>query len=136
MRIYRRTAGITVSLRRATEDDLLDMELRYPDDPLLPTMSAQESWVLIVGDDRYSPPVGFIEYFARDSEVVITGLWVEPEKRRNGYGTMMLELVEATETPKFIRAIVTPHSRGFYEKRGYDLDQGFSIVTKISGYAS
>lgn len=131
MRIYRRTPGITVQLRRATDEDLLEMELQYPDDRLLPTMSAMESYVLIVGEDRYKRPVGFIEYFVRDAELFVTGLWVAPDHRSNGYGTMMLELAEATERPDMIRVVATPHSEGFYEKRGYEADQGFRVMTKV-----
>lgn len=132
MRIYRRTPGITVNLRRATDKDLLAMEVCYPDDRLLPTIGVQESWVLTVGEKRDSDAIGFIEYFVRDSELVITGLWVTPDKRGNGYGTMMIELVEATERPDIIRAIVTPHSSDFFTKRGFSADMGHCVVTRVS----
>jgi ribosomal protein S18 acetylase RimI-like enzyme len=132
MKIYRKTPGITASLRRATDEDLLAMELRYPDDRLLPTMGAQESWVLTVGERRNAEAIGFIEYFIRDSELVILGLWVAPDYRNNGYGTMMIELAEATERPDIIRAIVTPQSSGFYEKRGFATDLGHNVVARVS----
>lgn len=132
MKIYRRTPGITVNLRRATDEDLLSMEVRYPDDRLLPTMGVQESWVLTVGERKDAETIGFIEYFIRDSELIITGLWVAPNHRGSGYGTMMIELVEATERPDIIRAIVTPQSIGFYEKRGFASDMGHSVVARIS----
>jgi ribosomal protein S18 acetylase RimI-like enzyme len=132
MKIYRKTPGITASLRRATDEDLLAMELRYPDDRLLPTMGAQESWVLTVGERRNAEAIGFIEYFVRDSELVILGLWVAPDYRNNGYGTMMIELAEATERPDIIRAIVTPQSSGFYEKRGFATDLGHNVVARVS----
>lgn len=132
MKIYRRTPGITVNLRRATDEDLLAMELRHPDDSLLPTMGVQESWVLTVGERRDAEAVGFIEYFVRDSELVITGLWVAPDRRGNGYGTMMIELAEATERPDIVRAIVTPQSAGFYEKRGFGADAGHRVVARVS----
>lgn len=132
MKIYRKTPGITVNLHRATDEDLLAMELRYPDDRLLPTMGVQESWVLTVGERKDAGAIGFIEYSIRDSELIITGLWVAPDHRGNGYGTMMIELVEATERPDIIRAIVTPHSSGFYEKRGFMTDQGHHVVARIS----
>lgn len=132
MKIYRRTPGITASLRRATDEDLLAMELRYPDDRLLPTMGVQESWVLTVGERRDADAIGFIEYFVRDAELVILGLWVAPDYRGNGYGTMMIELAEATERPDIIRAIVTPQSTGFYEKRGFATDVGHSVVARVS----
>lgn len=134
MKIYRKTTGFTVQLRRATDDDILEMELQYPDDKLLPTMSAMECYALIVGEDKYKRPSGFIEYFVREGELVITGLWVSPDHRGNGYGTMMLELVEATERPDIIRVIVTPSSEGFYSQCGYLPDQGFSMMTKVCGY--
>ena len=108
------------------------MELKHPDDRLLPTMGVQESWVLIAGERKDAQPVGFIEYFVRDSELVITGLWVSPDQRDNGYGTMMIELVEATERPDIVRAIVTPHSSGFYEKRGFTKDMGHFVVARVS----
>lgn len=132
MKIYRRKPGIVVGLRRATDDDLLSMEIRYPDDRLLPTMGAQESWVLTVGEQREAKAVGFIEYFVRDSELVIMGLWVAPDHRGSGYGTMMIELVEATERPDIVRVIVTPHSIGFYQKLGFAVDAGHSVVARIS----
>jgi GNAT superfamily N-acetyltransferase len=132
MRIYRKTPGITASLRRATDDDIRAMELRYPNDRLLPIMSAQESWVLTVGERKDAKEIGFIEYFIRDSELVIFGLWVAPDYRGNGYGTMMIELVEATERPDIIRAIVTPQSTKFYEKRGFALDAGHHVVARVS----
>jgi GNAT superfamily N-acetyltransferase len=132
MRIYRKTPGITASLRRATDDDIHAMELRYPNDRLLPTMSAQESWVLTVGERKDAKEIGFIEYFIRDSELVIFGLWVAPDYRGNGYGTMMIELVEATERPDIIRAIVTSQSTKFYEKRGFALDAGHHVVARVS----
>lgn len=131
MKIYRRTPGITVGLRKATARDLLHMEIRYPDDPLLPTLSSQEAWVMTVGERNQERPVGFIEYFTRERDLTVTGLWVAPDLRGNGYGTMMLELVEDIEKPSFMRVITTPQSRGFYKKRGYDLDQGFSVFTKV-----
>lgn len=132
MKIYRRTPGITVNLRRATDEDLLAMELRHPDDLSLPSMGVQESWVLTVGERRDSEAVGFIEYAVRDSELVITGLWVDPEKRGNGYGTMMIELAEATERPDIVRAVVTPQSAGFFERRGFGADMGHSVVARVS----
>ena len=58
MKIYRKTPGITVSLRRATDEDFLAMELRHPDDQLLPAMGAYESWVLTAGEGRSSEPIG------------------------------------------------------------------------------
>jgi GNAT superfamily N-acetyltransferase len=134
MKIYRRTPGVTVQLRRATDEDLLEMELQYPDDRLLPSMSAMESYALIVGEDRYRRPAGFVEYFVRDGELVITGLWVAPNHRGNGYGTMMLELVEATERPDIIRVIATPQSEGFYAARGFGPDLGFRAMTKVCGF--
>jgi hypothetical protein len=45
---------------------------------------------------------------------------------------MMIELVEATERPDIIRAIVTPHSVKFYEKRGFTMDHGHHIVARVS----
>lgn len=132
MKIYRKTPGITASLRRATDEDLLAIELRYPDDRLLPAMGAQESWVLTVGERRNAEAIGFIEYFVRDSELVILGLWVAPDYRNNGYGTMMIELAEATERPDIIRAMVTPQSSGFYEKRGFATDLGHNVVARVS----
>lgn len=132
MKIYRRTPGITVNLRRATDEDLLSMEVRYPDDSLLPTIGVQESWVLTSGERKDAETVGFIEYSVRDSELIIMGLWVSPDHRGKGYGSMMIELVEATERPDIVRAIVTPQSIGFYEKRGFGPDMGYSIVTRVS----
>lgn len=108
------------------------MEVCYPDDTLLPTMGVQESWVLTLGERKDSDVVGFIEYSIRDSELIVMGLWVSPDHRGNGYGTMMIELVEATERPDIIRALVTPQSIGFYEKRGFAPDMGHSIVARIS----
>ncbi|MBM4057559.1 MAG: GNAT family N-acetyltransferase [Planctomycetes bacterium] len=134
MKIYRKTPGITVQLRRATDEDLLEMEIKYPEDRLLPTMSAMESYVLIVGEDRYRRPVGFVEYYSRDGELVVTGLWVAPDHRGNGYGTMMLELAEATERPDMIRVIVTPQSESFYVQRGFAPDNGMHVMTKVCGY--
>jgi len=134
MKIYRKTPGITAQLRRATDEDLLEMEIKYPEDRLLPTMSAMESYVLIVGEDRYKRPVGFVEYYLRDGELVVTGLWVAPDHRGNGYGTIMLELAEATERPDMIRAIVTPQSESFYVQRGFAPDNGMRVMTKVCGY--
>jgi GNAT superfamily N-acetyltransferase len=108
------------------------MELRHPDDRLLPTMSVQESWVLTIGERKESEAIGFIEYFVRESELVITGLWVSPDHRGDGYGTMMIELVEATERPDIVRAIVTPHSAEFYQKRGFTMDHGHHVVARLS----
>jgi GNAT superfamily N-acetyltransferase len=119
-----------VLLRQADDSDIARMEREFPYDLTLPTLSIQCSWVLEVGKED----IGFIEYFSREEEVVVTGLWVKPNKRGNGYGTIMLELVEATENPKFLRVIATPSSRGFYEKRGYSEDYGHTILTKVVGY--
>jgi len=130
MRIYRRSQGISVLLRRANEGDMIHMERKFPYDPTLPTLSSCDSWVLEIGEDD----IGFIEYFSRDEEVTVTGLWVRPDKRKNGYGTMMLELVEATEKPRFLRVIATLSSAGFYVKRGYLKDHGFQILTKVVDY--
>lgn len=130
MRVYRQTKGIKAILQRATESDLGWAERTFPDDRLLPTLSTYDSWMLIVNDEYF----GFIEYMMRDVELTVTGLWVRPDKRGNGYGTMMLELVEITEKPAIIRVITTPHSEGFYFKRGYEPDQGVKILTKVCDY--
>lgn len=130
MRIYRKSRGITVMLRKATSSDLVWAERDFPYDVTLPTLSAHECWMLVIGEEYF----GFVEYFSRDEEVVITGLWVRPDKRGNGYGTMMLELVEATEKPRFLRVIATPSSEKFYAKRGYLKDYGFQILTKVVEY--
>ena len=108
------------------------MEIQYPDDQLLPSMSVQESWVLTTGERKDAEPIGFIEYSVRDSELIITGLWVSPDQRGNGYGTMMIELVEATERPDIVRAIVTQQSYGFYEKRGFMTDMGHFVVARVA----
>lgn len=136
MKIYRQAQGIKVTLRRATDDDILAMEIKHPQDRMLPTLSAMESWVLVVGKNPDSEPVGFIEYFVRDDEVIVTGLWVAPTHRGNGYGTMMLEIIEATEEPYFVRVLATHGSASFYEGRGFSQDQGFSMLTKVVRYAS
>ena len=99
-------------------------------------MSAMESCALIIGDNRDKTPSGFIEYFVRDGELVITGLWVEPDNRGKGYGAMMLNLVEENEQPKITRVIVTPSSKGFYSKQGYSPDQGINVMTKVCGYSN
>jgi len=134
MKIYRQAQGIKVTLRRATDDDLLSMEIKYPEDRMLPTLSSLSSWVLVVGKNPDAEPVGFIEYLVRDDEVLISGLWVAPSHRGNGYGTMMLEIVEATEEPYFVRVLATPSSASFYEDRGFLVDRGFSMLTKVVHY--
>lgn len=126
MRIYRQTKGIRATLQRATESDLSWAEKAFPDDRLLPTLSSHDSWILII-NERY---FGFIEYFVGDVELTVTGLWVRPDKRGNGYGTMMLELIEVTEKPAIIRVIATPQSESFYSRQGYKPDQGVKILTK------
>jgi GNAT superfamily N-acetyltransferase len=130
MKIYRRARGITVMLRKATASDLTWAERDFPKDITLPTISEHEAWTLVINDENF----GFIEYFSREEEVVVTGLWVRPDKRGNGYGTMMLELVESTEKPRFILVISTPSSEGFYSKRGYLKAFGHTILTKVVEY--
>ena len=112
------------------------MELKYPEDRLLPLLSSLESWVLVRGSNPNGEPIGFVEYLVRDDEVVVTGLWVSPDHRGNGYGTMMLEIVEATEQPYFVRVLATPDSASFYEKHGYLKDRGFTMLTKVVRYES
>ena len=68
----------------------------------------------------------------RDSELFITGLWVAPERRGNGYGAMMIELAEITERPNIVRAIPVPQSAGFYEKCGFVADAEHCVVTRPS----
>lgn len=130
MKIYRQNRGIKAILQKATDSDLVWAERSFPDDLLLPTLSEQDSWMLIINDEYF----GFIEYFTRDTELTVTGLWVRPDKRGNGYGTMMLELAEVTEKPNIMRVIATPQSEGFYAKRGYGPDYGMRILTKICDY--
>jgi GNAT superfamily N-acetyltransferase len=130
MKIYRRTSGIKAILQKATESDLIWAEREFPEDLMLPTLSEMDSWMLIINDEYF----GFIEYLTRDSEMTVTGLWVRPDKRGNGYGTMMLELAEVSEKPDIIRVITTPRSEGFYAKRGYAPDFGMKILTKVCEY--
>lgn len=130
MRVYRQNKGIKAILQKATDYDLVWAESTFPDDLLLPTLSEQDSWMLIINDEYF----GFIEYFTRGAELTVTGLWVRPDKRGNGYGTMMLELAEATEKPGVMRVIATPQSEGFYTKRGYGPDYGMKILTKVRDY--
>lgn len=136
MKIYRQSRGVKVTLRRATDEDLLAMELKYPEDRLLPLLSSLESWVLVLGNNPNGEPIGFVEYLVRDDEVVVTGLWVSPDHRGNGYGTMMLEIIETTEQPYFVRVLATPDSASFYEKHGYLKDRGFTMFTKVVRYES
>jgi GNAT superfamily N-acetyltransferase len=75
--------------------------------------------------------MGFVEYFTRESELVVTGLWVRPDERRNGYGTMILELVEVYENPMIMRVIAEPRSEKFYQKVGYESDFGMRILAKV-----
>jgi len=132
MKIYRKTLGITVSLHRATDEDILAMEARYPDDNCLPTLGIQESWVLTIDKKPEKEAVGVVEYYLRDSELVITGLWIAPDYRGKGYGTMMIELIEATERPTILRVITTSQSLKFYEKRGFTPDIGYRVLTRVS----
>lgn len=108
------------------------MELQYPDDPTLPALSAAESWVLTVGERKNERSVGFVEYFVRDSELVITSLWVAPTFRGNGYGTMMIELAEATERPDVVRVIASGETSGFYERRGFEPDAALRVMSRAS----
>lgn len=130
MKIYRRTNGIKAILQRATDSDLVWAEREFPEDLMLPTLSEKDSWMLIVNDEYF----GFIEYLTRDSEMLVTSLWVRPDKRGNGYGTMMLELAEISEKPSVIRVISTPRSGGFYEKLCFGHDYGMTILTKACYY--
>lgn len=130
MRIYRQTKGIKAILQKATESYLVWAEREFPDDLMLPTLSDKDSWMLIVNDEYF----GFIEYLTRDEELLITGLWVRPDKRGNGYGTMMIELAEVTEKPRITRVIATPSSEGFYQKQGFEPDQGMKILTRVFLY--
>lgn len=130
MRIYRQTKGIKAILQKATESSLVWAEREFPDDLMLPTLSDKDSWMLIVNDVYF----GFIEYLTRDEELLITGLWVRPDKRGNGYGTMMIELAEVTEKPMITRVIATPSSEGFYQKQGFEPDQGMKILTRVCPY--
>jgi GNAT superfamily N-acetyltransferase len=132
MRIYRKTPGITIHLRRATDEDILEMELQHPDDPALPALSAAESWVLTVGERRDERTVGFIEYFVRESELFVIGLWVVPSARGNGYGTMMIELAEATERPDTILVLASGQIANFYERRGFTRDPELQIMSRAS----
>lgn len=130
MKIYRQNKGIKAILQKATDSDLVWAEQSFPEDLLLPTLSEQDSWMLTINDEYF----GFIEYFTRDTELTVTGLWVRPDKRGNGYGTIMLELAEVTEKPNIMRVIATPQSEGFYTKRGYGPDHGMKILTKVCEY--
>lgn len=130
MKIYRRTNGIKAILQKATESDLVWAEREFPGDLMLPTLSEMDSWMLIINDEYF----GFIEYLIRDPEMTVTGLWVRPDKRGNGYGTMMLELAEVSEKPAVIRVITTPQSEGFYTKRGFGPNFGMKILTKACEY--
>lgn len=134
MKIYRQSRGVKVTLRKATDEDILSMELKYPEDKLLPLLSSLESWVLVSGSNPNGEPIGFIEYLVRDDEAFVTGLWVSPGHRGNGYGTMMLEILEATEQPYFIRVLTTPDSASFYEDRGYTYDEGLAVLTRAVRY--
>lgn len=130
MRIIRRTPGVTVALRPASEEDLLQMELKHPDDRLLPTLSSQESWVMSVGSRNET--VGFIEYFVNNEVLTITGHWVSPTHRGNGYGSIMLELVEASEKPMVTRVLSIPSTEEFYRKRGFEPDRQLSVLSKTT----
>lgn len=127
MRVYRRNNGVTVELRKATESELHSATSEFPDDRLLPTLSSLSSFVFCVNGVR----MGFVEYFTRESELVVTGLWVRPDERRNGYGTMILELVEVYENPMIMRVIAEPRSEKFYQKIGYEPDFGMRILAKV-----
>lgn len=130
MKIYRRNRGIKAILQKATGSDLGWAERAFPDDPTLPTLSEHDSWMLIINEQHF----GFIEYFTRNSELTVTGLWVRPDKRGNGYGEMMLELAEVTEKPDAVHVIATPQSEGFYAKMGYAPNSDLRILTKECDY--
>ncbi len=130
MRIIRKTPGITVALRRASEEDLLQMELKHPDDRLLPTLSAHEAWVMTVGSRNET--VGFIEYFVNNEVLTITGHWVAPTHRGNGYGSIMLELVETAEKPMITRVLSIPSTEKFYRDRGFEPDRQLSVLSKTA----
>jgi len=130
MRIHRRTPGVTVTLRPATDEDLFRMELKHPDDGLLPTFSARESWLMTVGSRQ--DPVGFVEYFINNGVLTITGHWVDPDHRGNGYGAIMLDLVEATEKPNVMRIVTIPATDSFYQKLGFRQDPNLRILSRAS----
>lgn len=127
MKVYRRNNGVTVELRKATESELYSVTSEFPDDSILPTLSSFSSFVFCVNNVK----VGFVEYFIRESNLVVTGLWVRPDKRKNGYGTMILELIEVYENPKVIKIIAEPSSEKFYQKIGYKSNFGMRILEKV-----
>ena len=127
MKVYRRNNGVTVELRKATESELYSMTSEFPDDNVLPTLSSFSSFIFCVNNAK----VGFVEYFIRESDLVVTGLWVRPDKRKNGYGTMILELIEVYENPKVIKIIAEPSSEKFYQKIGYKSGFGMRILEKV-----
>lgn len=134
MRIFRKTPSASVQLRQSTAEDLFRLQERYWHCPFLPlpgflTGPSENVWLMsIAGQEE---PIALIEYFMRDDELTVLEHWVAPDHRGNGYGTLLLELVESIETPSKIHALAGPASEHFYAKVGFKPDRDMLVMTKI-----
>ena len=125
---YRKATAQTLALDEATQTYIDEVRTRYATDIEAPAFIGAHSFKVISNDVE----VGLASLFQRENEIFITQLYIFPEHRNCGYGSMLLEVLSATEGIDFVRVIATPMTARYYVDRGFEQDLGNIILTKVA----
>ena len=107
---------------------LAEIQARYPLDIETPSMCSGQNYVLKTGTEE----VGYVSITDRKNEILLTQLYVFPEYRSCGIGSMVLEVLSGMEGVDFVRVIATPGTAQYYVDRGFEQDLGHIILTKVA----
>ena len=116
-----------VFFEKVAEGDWYSIRLRFKDDLDAPAPCDSNSFIVWMAGKE----VAVVSYFQRDNEVILTQLYVFPEFRGCGVGTMVIDALSSEENVHIIRVIATESSASFYEKCGFEQDLGHTILTKV-----
>ena len=118
----------TVGFIEADSAKLAEIQARYPDDIEVPSLSDGQNFVVKTANEE----VGYLSIVERDNEILLTQLYIFPDFRGCGIGTMVLEVLSTMEGVDFVRVIATPGTAQYYVDRGFEQDLGNIILTKVA----
>lgn len=125
---YKRATAQTLALDEATATYIDEVRTRFADDMEAPAFISSHAFKVIANDVE----VGFVSLFQRENEIYITQLYIFPDFRNQGFGSMLLEVLSNMEDVDFVRVIATPMTARYYIDRGFEQDLGNIVLTKVA----
>lgn len=123
-RVYRKNPAL--ALRESSPEDIESLRQTFAGEKHLPCVSDGSSFIASIGKDD----VAHFSYSIHDTLLLLTQLFVYPQFRGFGVGSMVLGSLETLDQIDGILVLSTLSSTPFYEKLGFTLSSEQLLLAK------